>query len=160
MTAAAPAQVVTFRLGDDLFAADIASVERVLRHQAPRPVPKLPHWIVGVVDYRGRVVPVIDLRERFELPHADVTPATRILVFTVEGHWVAAVVDAVVEVTALSGAELAPPPPLFRGLAAEYLCGIARRGERLIVYLNVARILTATERLVLGEVADVVGAHG
>jgi purine-binding chemotaxis protein CheW len=160
MSTDALAQVVTFRLGDDLFAADIAAVERVLRHQPPTPVPNLPAWIEGVIDYRGQVVPVLDLRKRFELPAAAVTASTRILVFTVEANWVAAVVDAVVEVTALSSRELSAPPPLFRGLAAEYLSGIARRGDQLVVYLNVARILTATERLALERVAETAAANG
>jgi purine-binding chemotaxis protein CheW len=153
MSTPAQTQVVTFRLGDDLFAADIFSVERVLRHQPPTPVRNLPPWIEGVVDYRGRVVPVIDLRKRFELPPRAVGGDTRILVFNVDGSWVAAVVDAVVEVAALTAAELSAPPPLFRGLAAEYICGIARRGGQLVVHLDVARILTATERLVLAEAA-------
>ena len=63
-------QIVTFRLGDELFAADIFSVERVLRYTPPTPVPNVPAWIEGVIDYQGRVVSVINLRRRFELPAA------------------------------------------------------------------------------------------
>ena len=62
------AQIVTFRLNDDLFAADIYAVERVLRYQQATPVPNVPEWIEGVIDYQGRVVPVINMRLRFELP--------------------------------------------------------------------------------------------
>ena len=142
-------QIVTFRVGDDLFAADVQSVERVLRHVAPRGIPNVPHWIEGVIDYRGRVVPVIDLRKRFELPKREAAAETRILVFNSGGEWIAAVVDAVLEVAAVTDAELAPPPPLFRGLAGEYLRGIARRNGRLVIFLDVARLLSTTERLVL-----------
>jgi purine-binding chemotaxis protein CheW len=142
-------QIVTFRLGEDLFAADIFSVERVLRHQAPTPVPNLPEWVEGVIEYHGRVVPVIDLRRRFELPPRAAAAETRILVFNSGGEWIAAVVDAVLEVAAVSDADLAPPPPLFRGLAGEYLRGIARRNGRLVIFLDVARLLSTTERLAL-----------
>ena len=73
-------KIVTFRLGEDFFAADIYSVERVLRYQSPTPIPNVPTWIEGVIEYLGRVVPVINLRRRFELPDLSVAAETRILV--------------------------------------------------------------------------------
>lgn len=150
MTAPATAsQIVTFRLGDELFAADIVVVERVLRYATPTPVPNVPSWIEGVIEYQGRVVPVINLRKRFELPDAPVPADARILVLSVDGEWVAATVDGVLDVSALDPARLAPPPALFRGLAASYLRGIVRRGERLVVFLDVARLFATNERIVL-----------
>jgi purine-binding chemotaxis protein CheW len=68
-------KLVTFRLGDDLFAADIFAVERVLRYMQPTSVPDMPEYIEGVVDYQGRVVPIVNLRRRFEMPELEV--ATR-----------------------------------------------------------------------------------
>ena len=150
MTAPATAsQIVTFRLGDELFAADIFSVERVLRYTAPTPVPNVPGWVEGVIDYQGRVVPVINLRKRFELPPAPVPADGRILVLTVENEWVAATVDGVLDVSVLDPERLAPPPALFRGLAASYLRGVVRRGDRLVVFLDVARLFATDERIVL-----------
>ena len=64
-------KLVTFRLGEDHFAADIFSVERVLRYAVPTPVPDMPAYIEGVIDYQGRVMPVVNLRLRFELPKVD-----------------------------------------------------------------------------------------
>ena len=155
MTTPAHAQIVTFRLGDELFAADIQAVERVLRYAAPTPIPNVPAWIEGVIDYHGRVVPVIDLRRRFEMPAADRRDAARILVFNVGGDWVAATVDTVVDVSAVTDGAVIPPPPFFRGLAGEYLRALVRRGDRLVLLLDAARLLSATERLVLaGGVAD------
>ena len=160
MTIADLAQIVTFRLGDDLFAADIYAVERVLRHQAPTSIPNVPAWIQGVIEYQSRVVPVIDLRARFELPVTPPTSATRILIFNANGEWIAAVVDAVVEVSVLDPAKLAPPPPLFQGLAGEYLRGIVRRNDALIVYLDVTRLLSTNERLVFEHAAQQATRHG
>lgn len=154
MTTAAPTQLVTFRLGEDVFAADIFAVERVLRYQAPTPIPNVPPWIDGVVDYQKRVVPVINLRRRLELPDAPVRPETRLLVFHVDGEWIAAIVDAVLEVVAAAPTEISPPPPLFRGLAGEYLRGVVRHNERLIVFLEAARLLSSTERLQLQAALD------
>lgn len=149
MTADEQAQIVTFALGSDHFSADVLVVERVLRYQPPRPMPNAPAWMAGVIDYAGRVVPVIDLRARFGLP-ATATPDTaRTLVFLVLGEWVAAVVDAVLDVTPLRAGELEPPPSIFRGLSGEYLRGLVRRHERLTVVIDVDRLLSSTEHLEL-----------
>lgn len=144
-------QIVVWRLADDWFAADVFSVERVLRHVTPTAIPDAPAWIVGVIDYQKRVVPVIDLRRRFELPAVAPTTETRILVFTADGEWIGAVVDAVVEVTAIDASAIVPPPPLFRGLAAEYLRGLTRRNDRLVILLDVARLLSTSDKLTLDQ---------
>ena len=150
MTAPATvSQIVTFRLGEELFAADIFSVERVLRYTAPTPVPNVPEWIEGVIDYQGRVVPVINLRRRFEMSKAPVASDGRILVLTVDDEWVAATVDGVLDVSALDPSRLAPPPTLFKGLAASYVRGVVRRGERLVVFLDVPNLFATDERIVL-----------
>lgn len=147
-------QLVTFRLGDDLFAADIYSVERVLRYQQPTPIPNVPEWVDGVIEYRGRIIPVIDLRLRFGLERTPARPESRLLVFTVGNEWIGAIVDAVLEVASPTADQLSPPPPLFRGLSAEFLRGIVRRNDRLVVFLEVARLLTTDERLVLERVTE------
>ena len=142
-------KLVTFRLGDDHFAADIFSVERVLRYTAPTSVPDMPAYIEGVMDYQGRVVPIVNLRRRFEMPAMDVRNETRTLVLNVAGEWIGVVVDAVTEVASFSRADVAPPPTLFRGLAGEYLKGILRRGERLVIFLDVDKLLSSNERIAL-----------
>jgi purine-binding chemotaxis protein CheW len=150
----AVAQIVTFRIEQDLFAADVRAVERVLRLTAVTPVRNMPAWVTGVLEYQKRVVPVIDFRARFELPAAAPTNETRVLVFNVHGSWVAAVVDAVLDVSALERGKLEPPPPLFRGLAAEYLRGIVHRDGKLVMLLDADRLLSATERLALNALTD------
>ena len=143
-------KMVVFRVGDDLFAADVQSVERVLRYQAPRPVPDVPDWVDGVIDYRDRLVPVIDLRRRFTLPEGAVRPETRTLVMHANGEWIAVTVDSVLEVSGAAG-DISAPPPLFRGLAGEYLRGLFKRGDAIVIVLDVDRLLSATERLRLGK---------
>lgn len=151
---AAALRLVTFRLGDDLFAAPIEAVERVLRYEAPRSVPNLPLWIGGVIEYGDRIVPVIDLRRRFELPATPNSPQMRLIVLNAGGEWAAVLVDAVLDVRTVQAADLVPPPPLFRGLAAEYLRGVMRRDDQLVIVLDSDRLLTATERLALAGAAD------
>ncbi|MEP6618430.1 MAG: chemotaxis protein CheW [bacterium] len=144
-------KLVTFRLGDDHFAADIHAVERVLRYAQPTSVPDMPEYIEGVMDYQGRVLPVVNLRRRFELPPIPVRTEMRTLILNVSGEWIGCVVDAVTEVASYDPAAVQPPPKLFRGLAGEYLKGILRRGERLVIFLDVERLLSTTERIALQE---------
>lgn len=153
-------KLVMFRLGDDHFAADIYAVERVLRYVAPTAVPHMPAYIEGVLDYQDRVVPIVNLRRRFELPDTDLKAETRILVLNVAGEWIGIVVDSVTEVAPFAARDIAPPPPLFRGLAGEYLRGILRRGERLVILLDVDKLLSSTERIALQAAGPEALAHG
>jgi purine-binding chemotaxis protein CheW len=157
MTVAIAQQLVTFRLGDDQFAVDVSVVERVLRHTTPSVVPNLPAWIDGVIEHGGRVVPVIDLRTRFKMPRLAPRPEHRILVLAIGEEWLGVTVDSVHEVLAVTAEEIAPPPPLFRGLAAEYLKGLVRRDGSLLIFLDVAHVLTSSELL---ELTSAAATHG
>jgi purine-binding chemotaxis protein CheW len=151
-------KIVTFRLGDELFAAEVQSVERVLRYTAPRTVPNMPDWVDGVIEYQQKVVPVVDLRRRFNLPPLEDMAGARTLVVSSAGEWVGLVVDAVDEVGAFDVKELQPPPAFFKGLAGEYLRGLLRRKDRLVILLDVDRLLSATERLALETATGAAGA--
>jgi purine-binding chemotaxis protein CheW len=147
-------KLVTFRLGADIFAADVLFVERVLRFTAPSSVPDVPRWIEGVLPYRDTVIPVVDMRHRIELPDADITAETRILVLAAAEGWVGAIVDAVQEVAVIPAASVAPPPPLFKGLSEQFVRGIAKIGERVIVVLDVDRVLTSADRIAFERAID------
>jgi purine-binding chemotaxis protein CheW len=88
-------KLVNFKLGEDLFAADIFAVERVLRYKAARTLPDVPSWIEGVIEYQKRVIPVVNLRRRFELAEREPAPETRIIVLNAHGDWIGIVVDSV-----------------------------------------------------------------
>lgn len=147
-------KMVVFRLGDDRFAADVHDVERVLRWQAPRAIPDVPSWMDGVVEYQGRMVPVIGLRRRFELPDGETDGTTRIVVMHGEEEWVGVVVDEVLEVTAYDPGAVQPPPAIFRGLAGEYLRGLVGSGDKLTILLDVKRLLSTTERIQLARAVE------
>lgn len=140
-------KLVTFQLGVDLFAADVFSVERVLRYTPPNSVPDVPEWIEGVLEHRGKVIPVVDMRRRIELADREVTTETRTLVFTTADGWVGAIVDAVHEVAVVPAASVTPPPAMFRGLRAGFVRGIAKVREHLVVVLDVDRVLSSADRI-------------
>ena len=147
-------QVVTFRLGPDRFAADVAAVERVLRYQAPTTLPNLPGWMDGVIDYHRRVVPVVDMRSRFGLPRREALPESRIILFVVAEELIGMIVDAVLEVVAVPAGEISEVPKMFRGLKAEYLRGLIRREEGLTIFLDVPHLLSSGERIELKAAAS------
>lgn len=145
------AQLVTFRVGDQRYAVDVFSVERVLPWSAPAAIPNVPAWLDGVMQHGGRTVPVIDLRTRFDLPLPTDRAKSRILVFSAGDAWIAAAVDAVDEVTAVPVASLEEPPALFRGLTRQYLKALLRQGDEVVVVLDIAQLLNSRERLVLDQ---------
>ena len=136
-------RIVTFRVGDDLFAAPIDRVERVLRYEAPRRVPGTAPWVEGVIDYGGRVVPLVDLRRRFGMPAAARGAPTRVIVLSAPDDWLAIVVDAVLDVRSLEPAGVDPPPVVLRGAAFDAMHGIVRRGEDLVIVLNIDRLFVS-----------------
>ncbi len=91
-------RLVTFRIGEHLFAAEIQAVQRVLRHEPPRVLPDMPEWMEGVVDYQGTMVPVIDMRRRFGMVASAPGPQARLMVCTAPGGLAALLVDAVLDV--------------------------------------------------------------
>lgn len=152
-------QVVVFRVGGQDFAFNIFHVQRILRYERPAPLPKAPKFLEGVLNVQGVVVPVIDLRKRFELARAETGEETRTMVLEVDGAAVGAVVDAVQEVLRVSSAHITPPPPVVRGLAAEYIQGIISVAGRTVILLQTARLLTSAERIAL-QALDAEPVHG
>lgn len=144
-------QLVTFRLGTEEFGLDVFAVHEILRYTEPTPVPRAPAFVEGVMDVRGTLVPVVDLRRRFELPHVEMGEDTRIVLVEFGGERLGLVVDAVTEVMRVAETAIQPPPRYIRGLAAEYVRGMARLEGRLVVLLEMDRILSSEERIALEQ---------
>lgn len=144
-------QLVTFRLGADEFGLDVFSVHEILRYSAPTPVPKAPGFVEGVVDVRGTLVPVVDMRRRFELPEAPVNDETRTVLVQYGDERLGLVVDAVTEVMRVPETAVSEPPAYIRGLAAEFVRGIVRLEGRLVVLIDIERILSSQERIALEQ---------
>lgn len=149
-------QLVTFRLGNEEFSLDILKVQEIIRHMDLTRVPKTPDFVDGVINLRGRVIPVLDLRKRFGLPKDENTNETRIIVVDVDNRTVGLKVDAVSEVLRLPADTVEPPPAIITGVESEYIKGVGKLDGRLLILLDVAKILTCTERDALGNVMNAV----
>lgn len=136
-------QVVVFDLAGESYGVDINHVQEIIRRPAITVVPRAPEYVEGVINLRGRVIPVIDLRNRFGLPRTEADRASRIAVLEIAGHTVGAAVDAVSEVLRIPASVIEPPGATLAGPATAHLRGIAKIEERLIILLNLDRILDA-----------------
>jgi len=148
MTAGDDVQLVTFKVAGQDFALNIFQVERILRYEAPAPLPKAPDFLEGVLQYQGGAVPLVDLRKRLGVaaPHRE---ETRSVILEWEGGKLGVVVDAVTEVLQLAAEAITSPPGIVKGLAAEYITGLVVKDGRTIIVLNAARLLSSTEKLAL-----------
>ena len=143
-------QLVTFKVGGQDFAFNIFQVERILRYEAPAPLPKAPEYLEGVLRYQGSAVPLIDLRKRLGTA-SPLREDTRTVILEFEGGKIGIIVDAVTEVLQVSAQAVTPPPGIVKGLAAEYIAGLVVQNGRTIIVLNTNKLLTAKEKLALQE---------
>ena len=142
-------QLVVFLLGAESYGVEISRVHEIIRLQAVTRVPRAPAFVEGVINLRGKVIPVVDLRRRFGLPTAEHTRASRIVVVEIGDQVVGVVVDGVSEVLSVNSATVEPPSPVVAGVDSEYIHGIAKLPERLVILLDLDRVLARDERRAL-----------
>lgn len=143
-------QLVIFRLAKEEYGLPITKVQEINRMVPVTKLPKTPSFMEGIINLRGRIIPVIDLRKRFDLAAQDYNEETRILIVEVSGQTVGIVVDAVAEVIRLNKSQVEPPPQKCV-LESEHIDGVGKYNDRLIILLNIDNILTSHEDIVLRE---------
>lgn len=147
-------QVVGFRIGRETFALPIAAVHEIVRPPEITAVPHAAEYVEGVINLRGRILPVIDLRRRFGETRIENTNKNRILVVDSDGRLVGLLVDAASEVLKLASAHIEAPPEVFGDGESNYVTGVAKHQGRLIMLVDLKKILQRGElrRLELGDV--------
>ncbi|GAW92897.1 chemotaxis protein CheW [Calderihabitans maritimus] len=153
VTGRAEEQLVVFKLGEETYGIEISVVHEIIRMQDITEVPRTPEFVEGVINLRGRIVPVIDLRKRFGLPVGERTSAWRIMVIQMGDITVGMIVDAVLEVLRLPAGSIELPPAMITGIDTAYLRGVGKWQDRLIILLDVEKILRENEKKELQEEA-------
>ncbi len=143
-------QLICFKLGAEEYGFDIMQIKEIIRYQKITPIPKAASFIEGVINLRGMVVPVIDLRKRFELP-VDVNIKCRIIIAQVETKIVGLIIDDVTDIVTLPKTSILPSPKTVKGVEVEYLDGMADMERGLLLVLNLNRLLTAEEKGAIDE---------
>ncbi len=139
-------QLVVFELANEFYGINIAMVESIIKMQAITQLPQTPAYVLGVTNLRGSVLPVIDLRARFILDAAEDTRQTRIMIVTMGNIKAGIVVDAVSEVLRISDESIEPLPPMINSVDSAFLKGIVRLENRLIILLELGRVLNLDEQ--------------
>jgi purine-binding chemotaxis protein CheW len=151
-------QYMTFKLGDELFALNVAQVREVLEIPQITKVPTAPEYMRGVVNVRGQGIPVVDLRLRFGLPRTAETVNTRIIVMELEidGEMtvLGGMADSVHEVIELEPGNINPPPRIAMRWRTEFIQGMGRRGEEFIIILDVNAVFSSEELAVVNDVSN------
>ncbi len=142
-------QLVVFELANEFYGINIAMVESIIKIQAMTQLPQTPGYVKGVTNLRGSVLPVIDLRIRFALPPQEDTRQTRIMIVTLGNIKAGIVVDGVSEVLRVSEDTLEPLPPMVNSVNAAFLKGIVRLEDRLIILLELSKVLNLDEQKTL-----------
>jgi len=138
-------QLVSFRLAQEEYGIEITKVQEIILMGEITRVPQTPPYIKGLINLRSTVIPIVDLRLRFGLAQEDPTDETRIMVVNVAGKTIGIIVDAVSEVLRISHDQISPPPSTIAGLGRDYLTGLVKLGDRLLILLDIDRILGQEE---------------
>jgi purine-binding chemotaxis protein CheW len=134
-------QLVVFELANEFYGIDIAVVESIIKMQTITQLPQTPAYIKGVTNLRGTVLPVIDLRIRFGMEIQNDTKQTRVIIVTMGDIKVGLMVDGVSEVLRISDESIEPLPPMVNSVNSDFLKGIVRLEDRLIILLEVEKVL-------------------
>jgi len=139
---AAELQLVGFRVGEQSYGLPIAAVREIVRLPAITAVPQSPEHVAGVMNLRGRIVPVIDLRKRFRQP-VETSPRNRVLVVSLDGKFIGLLVDSASEVLKVGERDIEPSPRLFGEDNESYVRGIAKLAGGLVILLDAGKLLSA-----------------
>jgi purine-binding chemotaxis protein CheW len=138
-------QVISFAVGTEEYGLELQHVKEVIRMPEITRLPDVPRYVRGLINLRGDVVPVIDLRERLGQESVTTTPSTRVIVVEVGDGAVGMVVDSVSQVTRLRADELEPPPPLFGGASKEYITAVGKLENGLIILIDIQKVFGSEE---------------
>ncbi len=139
-------QLVSFRLGNEEHGIDVLKVREIIRMSNITRVPNTPPYVEGVINLRGKVIPIISLRNKFCLPDAESDSRTRIIVMDMANELMGFIVDSVAEVVRIAVHEIQPPPPIITsGIDQECISGVINHAERLLVLLDLERMFSSEE---------------
>ncbi len=153
-------QYLTFTLAEEVFAIDISQVREVLDYTTVTKVPRTPPFMRGVINLRGNVVPVVDMRVKFDMTAAETTVNTCIIIVEInvddETTILGAMADSVQEVLELEPGQIEPPPRIGTRLNTEFIHGMGKRGDQFIMILDIDKVFSASELAAVSGEQEVV----
>jgi purine-binding chemotaxis protein CheW len=143
---------VVFTVSGEEFGIGLDRIFEIIKPQKATPLPGVPNYISGVINLRGAVLPLMDMRKRLNVK--PVPKKEKIIIVKMHGEKIGLLVDSVKEILNIEEEQIAPPPSIFKGLKPEYLKGIGKMSERLIIILNLDILLTSEEITLIGDITE------
>lgn len=138
-------QLVTFHIDQEEFGVDILRVQEIIRTMDITKVPRAPEFVEGVVNLRGKVIPILDLRKRFGMSERKYDSRTRIIVIELDGVIVGFIVDSVSEVLRIQADTVEEPPAIVSGIDSEFISGVGKLSDRLLILIDLDRLMSRDE---------------
>ena len=141
-------QLVSFMLADEEYGVEVLKVREIIRMPTITKMPNVPQHVEGIINLRGKVIPIISMRRRFNLMESEYSSQTRIIIMDVAGSLTGFIVDAVSEVIRIHSSEIQPPPSmvLSGGVSQEFITGVFNHAERLLIIMDIDRMFSDDER--------------
>ena len=153
-------QFISFSVGEEEYGLELLRVKEVIRVREITWLPKAPSFVKGIINLRGDVIPIIDLRDKFGLETREQTAQTRVIVVEVEGRLMGMVVDSASQVVRIPADQIDAPPPVLGGLSQEFITGVGKIEDKLVILLNVDAILTVDEKVALSSLDPALTGNG
>ena len=151
MTMMSFTQVVSFNLANEEYAIEIEKIKEIILVEGITRVPQMPDYIEGIINLRGNVIPVLDLRKRFGMTGVGIEEETRIVVSRMAEKIIGLIVDSVSQVMKIPNDDIEPPPDTIAGLAGDYLTGVGKVDQRMIMMLDIDKVLSIEELSMLSK---------
>ena len=152
-TADASRELLTFTLGNEEYGIDILKVQEIRGYEAVTTIANAPEFIKGVINLRGIIVPIVDMRIKFNLGSVTYDETTVVIILNVANRVVGMVVDGVSDVTTLKADEIKPPPEFGAGLDTKYLQGLGIAGERMIILVDIEKLMSSRDMELMEQTA-------
>lgn len=149
-------QLVTFKLGNELYGVDVMDVKEIVKIQNIRAIPNTPYYMLGILNLRSEVIPIIDLHRRFHIGDNDNIELDELesgfIILNVQGMEIGIIIDRVAKVTTINRADIKDPPQMMGGVASEYIIGVVQEEKSYLVILDTQKLFEAKE---LQKVVDI-----
>ncbi len=150
----AKSQIVVFNLAGQEYSMDIMKVLEISPYQAVSSVPEVPSYIEGIINLRGTIYPIFNLRKRLHMPEAEVDEKTKIIIMNLDKINVGFIVDSVQEIMTIEEEEIDPTPEMLRRYESRYIKGITKKDEKIIIILDVDLLLSEDDQSILDNIVN------
>ena len=137
--------LVTFRLGSGEYAIDIMQAKEIIKMEKITLIPNAPYFVEGVINLRGNIIPIIDLKKRFNLEESEGDKNTGIIIAKIEDVDMGIMIDSISKVVSMANSDIQPPPSMLQGIGQRYIKGVGKMEDKLLVVLDLDKLFTNEE---------------